>query len=261
MIQSFIRTVVVLVGSERRHSFPAPWCSIRVVLRTTGLVVLFNSLLALAVAQAAAPPSHVQQTVVLVARRNPQGQRLPVGTAFHIGGGLFRTAAHVALSQIPPEEEGKGYDDWALYRADEFGNPADMLGRSVVACSDKRWTKSPFGYVLPHDSALLRLVDGPVPSTGLPTTGRPKAGDAFSTWGFPRGGILFESKGRIIRVTDEWVTLREQAGAPTLGGHSGSPVLDNAGGVIGILVAGVTGVAEWSWAVSIWDAESACPAQ
>lgn len=229
-----------------------------VVLRTTGFIVLIVMLLALAVAQAAAPPSYVQQTVVLVARRNPQGLRLPVGTAFHVGGGLFRTAAHVALSHVPPEQEGKGYEDWALYRADEFGNPADILGRTAIVCSDQRWSASRFGYVLPHDSALLRLLDGPIPPTRLPTAGRPKVGDAFSTWGFPRGGILFESKGHILEVTDEWITLREQSGAPTLGGHSGSPVLDKAGSVIGILVAHVAGVGEWSRAVSIWDAESTC---
>lgn len=216
-------------------------------------------LLVLSVAHAA-PPSRILQAVALAVRLNPQtGRYLAVGTAFHVGGGLFRTAGHVAQSRVPPEEEGKGYEQWALFLADEFGSPRHLLGHAEVACADRRWAESRFGDVLPHDSGVFRLATGSIPAESLSAGRRPNVGDAISIWGFPGGKVLFEAKGRITRISDEWIRLREQLGFPSLGGHSGSPVLDATGTVVGILVAGVSGVGEVASAVPIWDAESACP--
>ncbi len=220
------------------------------------------ALLAMSSPLAAAPPPRIQQTVALAVKRNPQtGEYLSVGTAFHIGRGFFRTAGHVALSRVPPEHEGEGYDEWALYLADEYGNPRHLLGHSEVACADGRWTESRFGDVLPHDSAVFRLAEGASLAESLSAGQRPKVGDPISIWGFPRGRVLFEAKGRITMISNEWIGLREQIGAPSLGGHSGSPVIDATGSVVGILVAGVRGVGEIASAVPIWDAESACPFQ
>lgn len=221
-----------------------------------GIVLAFLALLP----AVAAPPGRIQQTVALVVKRNSQtGQYLSVGTAFHVGSGFFRTAGHVALSRVPPEYEGKGYDEWALMLADEYGNPRHALGRSDVACADRRWTDSPFGDVLPHDSAVFRLVEGSIPAERLSAGQRPRVGDVISIWGFPKGLVLFEARARITRISDEWIGLRVQIGSPSLGGHSGSPVINAEGSVVGILVAGVSGVGEIASAVPIWDAASACP--
>src|SRR3990172_5510483 len=72
----------------------------------------------------AAPPSLILHSVVLVGRRNPQtDEYVAIGTAFPVGGGLFRTAAHVATATLPRRYEGRGFDEMGLYQADEFGNP------------------------------------------------------------------------------------------------------------------------------------------
>jgi S1-C subfamily serine protease len=71
--------------------------------------------------------------------------------------------------------------------------------------------------------------------------------------------VFFEVKARVTTVSDEWIELREQPGAPSLGGHSGSPLIDMTGGVVGIFVAHVTGVGGIASAIPIWDAETACP--
>lgn len=109
--------------------------------------VLVTLLLAVTIATAshpgpleAAPPTAIHQSIVLVAKRNPQTSAyVPIGTAFHVGDGLFRTAAHVATATLPRRYEGRGFDEWVLYQADEFGNPARLLGRAELACVDRRW--------------------------------------------------------------------------------------------------------------------------
>jgi hypothetical protein len=67
----------------------------------------------------AAPPPSVVQAVALVARRNRQTEAyLPIGTAFHVGGRLFRTAAHVATVALSKRFEGRGLDEFGLFQAD-----------------------------------------------------------------------------------------------------------------------------------------------
>ncbi len=88
---------------------------------------------------------------------------------------------------------------------------------------------------------------------------RPRPGEAVSVWGFPQGQVLFESRASVTGVSDQWIRLREQVGSPTIGGHSGSPVIDGAGKVVGVMVGGVGGVGESGIAVTIADAEDGCP--
>jgi hypothetical protein len=209
---------------------------------------------------AAAPPSSIRNAVVLVARRNPQtDERVPIGTAFHVGGGVFRTAAHVATATLPRRYEGRGFDELGLYQADEFGNPARWLGRVEVSCVDARWQGRGESIVFPHDSAVLRLV-GPSPPEFLRASDhRPVTGQVISVWGFPEGSVLFEGRSTIGSVSDLWIRFQDALGTPIVGGHSGSPAIDATGAVIGILVGGQRGVMAQNSAVPIRDAEQGCP--
>lgn len=208
----------------------------------------------------AAPPPSIRGAVVLVARRNPQTDaRIPIGTAFHVGDGVFRTAAHVATATLPRRYEGRGFDELGLYQADEFGNPARWLGRVEVSCVDPRWQGRGESLVFPHDSAVLKLV-GPSPPEFLRTSDhRPIAGQVISVWGFPEGSVLFEGRSTVGSVSDQWVRFQDALGTPIVGGHSGSPAIDATGAVIGILVGGQRGVMAQNSAVPIHDAEQGCP--
>ena len=211
--------------------------------------------------RAATPPAVVQIAVVLVAKRNPStGDYVPIGTAFHIGEGWFRSAGHVVTATLPKRFEGKGLEQWSLFDADEFGNPRRFVGPFEVACVDPRWKGQDDDAVLPHDSALIRQTAGPIPSAALRTSERrPAAGETVSVWGFPEGSVLFESRAAVLEVSREWVVMRNETGHPTVGGHSGSPVLDRTESVIGILAGGVRGIASRQRAVAIGDAEQGCP--
>jgi hypothetical protein len=209
----------------------------------------------------AAPPSSIRDAVALVARRNPQtGDHVPIGTAYHVGGGSFRTAAHVATATLPRRYEGRGFDELGLFQADEFGNPSRYLGRVDVACVDARWQGRGEDYVFPHDSAVVTLVDAPAPAASLPSSRhRPIVGQVISVWGFPQGSVLFEGRSTIGAVSELWIRFQDTLGAPVIGGHSGSPAIDAAGGVVAILVGGTRGVLALNSAVPIRDAEQGCP--
>jgi hypothetical protein len=209
---------------------------------------------------ASAPPALIRNAVVLVARRNPANDRyVSVGTAFHIGGGWFRTAAHVIRAPMPKRFEGRGFDEWALYQSDEYGNPGAYLNAFEIACVDRRYVHDPDGAVLPHDSALVRTRDSSMESTLQVSSARPRVGDAVSVWGFPHGDVLFESRAKVTSVSDRWIEMREDVGSPVIGGHSGSPVVNASGEVVGVMVATVPGVGQRGMAVPIRDAESGCP--
>src|SRR3990170_909423 len=209
----------------------------------------------------AAPPSSIRTAVVLVAKRNPAtGDYVPIGTAFHVGEGWFRTAAHVVTATLPRRFEGKGLDQWSLFDADEFGNPRRFVGPFDIACVDARWKGKDDDGVFPHDSALIRLLAGTAPATALRIADRrPAVGETVSVWGFPEGSALFESRSTLLELTQEWVLIQNETGRPTIGGHSGSPVVDRGESVIGILAGGVRGIAARQRAVTIWDAERGCP--
>jgi len=209
----------------------------------------------------AAPAAVIRNAVVLIAKRNPgNDQHISVGTAFHVGGGWFRTAAHVVRAQMPKRYEGKGFDEWALYQSDEFGNPERYLSAFVIACVDRRYVHDPDGAVLPYDSALVKINGGSsLEETLQVSRSRARVGDAVSVWGFPEGSILFESRARVTRVSERWIEIREAVGSPVIGGHSGSPVVNESGEVVGVMVATVRGVSQHGLALPISDAESGCP--
>ena len=225
------------------------------------LLLVSILLIASAASLQAAPPASIRTAVVLVAKRNPEsGDYVPIGTAFHIGDGWFRSAAHVVTATLPRRFEGKGLEQWSLFDADEFGNPRRFIGPFDVACADSRWKGKDDDGVFPHDSALIRLLAGTAPATALRIADRrPAVGETVSVWGFPEGSVLFESRSTLLELTQEWVLIQNETGRPTIGGHSGSPVVDRGESVIGILAGGVRGIAARQRAVTIWDAERGCP--
>lgn len=209
----------------------------------------------------AAPPSSIRDAVALVAWHNPQtGAHVPIGTAFHVGGGAFRTAAHVATAALPRRYEGGGFDELGLCGADEFGNPSHYLGRVEVGCVDPRWQGRGQRHIFPHDSAVVTLAGPTVPAQALfPSARAPGVGQAVSVWGFAQGAVLFEGRSTISGVSDRWVRLQDSLGTPVISGHSGSPIIDATGGVVAILVGGTRGVLANNAAVPIRDAGRGCP--
>src|SRR3989304_8497274 len=112
-------------------------------------------LIASAASLRAAPPASIRTAVVLVAKRNPEsGAYVPIGTAFHIGDGWFRSAAHVVTATLPRRFEGKGLEQWSLFDADEFGNPRRFVGPFEVVCVDARWKGKDDDGVFPPGSRL-----------------------------------------------------------------------------------------------------------
>lgn len=209
---------------------------------------------------ATAPPTMIREAVVMVALRNSEGKRLEIGTAFHIGDGWFRTVAHVVRRELPKRRGGQDYDQWAFYSSDEFGNPMRYLGAFEIICVDRRWVNDPDRIVFPHDSALLRIKDTSVPEVPLRTSrSRPRVGDSVSVWGFPNGAVLFESRAKVVDVSDRWIEVREDVGRPVIGGHSGAPVVNAEGEVVGVMSARIEGIGQRGIAVPIRDAEIGCP--
>jgi len=209
----------------------------------------------------AAPPPSIRAAVLLVVKRNPtSGESMPIGTAFHIGDGWYRSAAHVVTATLPRKFEGKGLEQWSLVDSDEAGNPRSFVGPFDINCIDIRWKGKDDEGVFPHDSALIRQTSGPIPNPALRTADRPPAvGDGVSVWGFPEGRVLFESRSTVLEVSREWVVVQNESGRPTIGGHSGSPVINRGESVIGILAGGGPGIVARQRAVPIWDAEQGCP--
>jgi hypothetical protein len=233
-------------------------------LRFAGTATLLTAVVLLLASKpevGAAPPLSIRAAVLLVVLRNPSsGEFVPIGTAFHIGGGWFRSAAHVVTSKLPRRFEGKGFEQWALVDSDEFGNPQRVVGPLESVCVDTRWKGRDDDGVFPHDSALIRLTGGTIPGAALVSADRrPAVGDTVSAWGFPEGRVLFESRATVLELSPQWLVVQNESGRPTIGGHSGSPVLDSREFVVGILSGGGPGIVARQRAVAIWDAEQGCP--
>lgn len=81
-------------------------------------------------------PVLIRDAVFLVSKVNRQERKqLRRGTIFHVGGGYYRTAAHVVENSLG-EYEGKGFDEWAFFPADEFGS------RATSVAAWERWRSS-----------------------------------------------------------------------------------------------------------------------
>lgn len=91
------------------------------------------------------------------------------------------------------------------------------------------------------DLAIVRLGDD-LPATLPLAASNPKPGDAITVVGYPGGGELKTSRGKVLRYgadivgqSDEPMIIND---APIEHGSSGSPLVDSAGQVVGVAYAG-----------------------
>ncbi|HET8595305.1 MAG TPA: serine protease [Intrasporangium sp.] len=91
------------------------------------------------------------------------------------------------------------------------------------------------------DLAIVRLADD-LPATLPLAAANPKPGDAITVVGYPGGGQLTTSRGKVLRYgadivgqSDEPMIIND---APIQHGSSGSPLVDSAGQVVGVAYAG-----------------------
>ncbi len=179
-----------------------------------------------------------------------------MGTAFHVGDGIFYTNAHVVrpLRPLPPE-----FDQAHLWSA-----AGDLVGPAEVSCVDSRWRKEE-GSATFFDVAQLRLPG----SANLPalrfSDRAPVSGMNVRIVGFPAASRAnppkqYTASGRIEDTNDKDFRIRIHDGF-ALKGSSGSPVLNDADKVVGIIYAGNKvdrAVNDVQWAVMLGAVTSAC---
>lgn len=163
------------------------------------------------------------------------------GTAFHVGGGVFYTNAHVVRGKIP-----EGYTEWRLTTPTSSLVPDTWLGPATISCIHPLW-KDPGDTSVagPYDVAQLKVEGAsalppalalasalPVPGTRVRMKGFPSA-----SRGWPP--ILYTSAGRVdeISMADQTFYIKIESGF-ALGGSSGSPALADDNRVMGIVFGG-----------------------
>ncbi len=188
------------------------------------------------------PDTAVEAVMAVVAGNQTGGNH--VATAFHVGSGRFYTNAHVIRNA-----EAKGLTQFFVASTTSRPTPADFL-RVKVECIHGSWQdphtheKSyPFDVaqlqaspaaILPPALALsawaavegqhVRIIGFPIVSQAWPSNWPPKQHTAMG-----RVEVIYASY-RAFSISVESGTV--------LGGSSGSPVLNEAGEVVGILFAG-----------------------
>jgi S1-C subfamily serine protease len=94
-----------------------------------------------------------------------------------------------------------------------------------------------------HDLALIETVE-PLPRVARLAGGNPRPGAEVSAVGFPLGGPLAQTRGRVVDLVpgahlgETGKVLRITA--PVKHGNSGGPLLDDAGRVVGVVYASET---------------------
>ena len=213
-------------------------------MRLIALVaVLFAAVAASGVAPARAqvPPTDAVLQVLVLNRDTSSFFRM--GTAFHLGNGLFYTNAHVVKSPLIPE----GFKEWYL-----AGTTATRTSDSwlpvTIDCIHPAWRPgSDAAMAAPYDVARLKVTGTPALPPALSVSTRSAStGMRVRVVGFPAASrswppVLYSANGRVADLSAEQSMLIAMESGFVLEGSSGSPVLADANTVVGILYGEVTG--------------------
>ncbi len=181
-----------------------------------------------------APKEALRSAVVMMALRKPGTDSfIFIGSAFHVGNGLFYTAAHVVRASLP--EKYREYTEWGI-AGREPGAVRFFFKPVEVICVDPRWSPKRY-YVAPFDAALVRVIEpnwNPPLSLPIGSTRSLRPGDKVIIWSYPDGKVLMEAKGSVLEVNHNHIWIRHERGV-VLPGSSGGALLNEAGEVVGIL--------------------------
>ena len=219
-------------------------------------------LVALSAGRAAAQPAEdvVRSAIVAVAAMSPEGRVCTAATAFHVGGGRFFTNAHVIGQLRRGTREGCRL--WFVLQARETRLPEYPIALVRPACVDPRYRETPDATVAAFDVAVLEVQELGVGEHLPPALAfdrrMPRPGEQVRVVGFPASSepVRFDIRGAVSDVS-RTVFLIDNRTPGAIPGVSGSPVLDGAGRVIGI-VFGVNIGARRSAAVPIPTALERC---
>lgn len=202
----------------------------------------------------------VARAVVAVAAVSPDGRTCGAATAFHIGGGRFLTNAHVVGLLRRGAREGCRL--WFVMQARDTRLADYPIALVETACVDPRFREAPGEAVGPFDVAVLRVKElgvGERLPPALPVARQaPRPGERVRIVGFPASTqpVRFDIRGVVTSVTRTLLVI-DNSTAGAIHGISGSPVLDGAGRVIGI-VFGVNVGARRAAAIPIATALERC---
>lgn len=197
----------------------------------------------LARAPSAAPRAAVgpvlADAVRAVVAVNPQTQQfIRLGTAFHVGDGLFYTAAHIVKVPLP-----QGYTALYLAAASPAQPAPGWIGPAVCVCVHPQWAAPAHDLerAYPFDVAVLEVQGGDGIAGLTLSAARPRSGQRARLAGFPVASrawppILYTARGRVADVDRIYQHFRVEIDAGfALEGSSGSPVLDEDDRVIGVV--------------------------
>lgn len=223
-------------------------------------VCVFLAILLARPAAAQSPEAAIRAAVVAVAAVSPEGRICGAATAFHLGGGRFLTNAHVVGQLRRGAREGCHL--WFVMQARETRLPEYPIALVRASCVDPRFREAPGEGVAPFDVAILEIqelgVGERLPPALSVNPRPPRAGEPVRIVGFPASTepVRFDIRGIVANVSRTLVVI-DNASAGAIPGISGSPVLDSAGRVIG-LVFGVNVGARRTAALPIATALERC---